>query len=91
MARAKRGIPDLADRAVSGAVFEVRATPRASSDRIEVAEGDGPLRGYVTAPPADGRANDALRSMLARALGVQPSRLSLIRGATSRDKAFRLD
>ncbi|WP_085880374.1 DUF167 domain-containing protein [Roseisalinus antarcticus] len=79
----------LAHLAVPGAEIALRATPRASRDRI-VAE-DGALRVYVTVPPEDGKANVAIARLLARALGVAKSRLTLLRGAGSRDKVFRLD
>ena len=80
--------PDLSDRAEPGATFAIRATPKAK--RIAIEDGD-PIRVWVTAPPADGKANEAVRKLLAKALGVAPSRLTLKRGATSRDKLFQLD
>ena len=82
-------LPDLSRLAVLGAEIAVRVTPRGGRDAIDDApEG---LRVRVTAPPEDGKANDAVRRVLARAIGVAPTRLTLIRGATSRDKVFRLD
>ncbi len=77
------------DRALPGATFALHVTPRAR--RTELVETDAGLRASVTAPPEDGRANAAVAEMLAQALGVAKSRLTLIRGATSRDKVFRLD
>jgi len=82
--------PDLSALALPGAEFVVRVTPRASRNAVTVAEG-GVLRIAVTAPPVDGKATDAARRLLAESLGVAPSRLSLTRGAASRDKRFRLD
>ena len=81
-------LPDLTHLAVPGTEIAVRVTPRAGREAIE--PGD-PLRIRVTAPPEDGKANDSVRRLLARALGVAPTRLTLIRGATARDKLFRLD
>lgn len=78
-----------AELAVPGRVFACRVTPRARRTAIEAA-GEG-FRIAVTAPPEDGRANAAVADVLARALGVAPSRLTLLRGAASRDKVFRLD
>lgn len=80
---------DLADLARPGAEIAVRVTPRASRERIEVAE--GAIRIYVTVVPEDGKANAAVQALLARALGVAKSRLTLIRGQTARDKVFRMD
>lgn len=84
------GMTDLSHLAVPGATFALRVTPRARQQGIDLAE-DGRLTARVNAPPVDGKANDAVRSLLARALGVAPGRLVLIRGQTARDKVFRLD
>jgi uncharacterized protein len=80
---------DLRHLARPGAEIAVRATPKAARERI-VADGDA-VRIWVTAVPENGRANDAVRKCLASALGVARTRLTLIRGATSRDKVFGLD
>jgi uncharacterized protein YggU (UPF0235/DUF167 family) len=81
--------PDLSDLAQPGATIAVRVTPGARSTRIE--RDDDGLRIWVTAPPDGGRANAAVTETLARALGVAKTRLTLLRGATSRQKLFRLD
>ncbi|MBU6269640.1 MAG: DUF167 domain-containing protein [Sphingomonadales bacterium] len=62
----------------------LRVTPGARVEAVEIAEGR--LLVKVRAKPTDGEANDAVLAMLARALGVPGSRLSLLRGATSREK-----
>lgn len=81
---------DLSHLVISGAQIAVRVTPKARRNDVVVAE-DGTIRIYVTAAPEDGKANAAVTQMLAKALGVAKSRLTLIRGATARDKVFRLD
>ena len=63
----------------------VRVQPRASRNRVD-GHRDGALRVSVTAPPHGGRANAALLELLADALGVAKSRLTIIRGHSSRDK-----
>ena len=78
-----------AARAVPGAEFAVRVTPRAR--RAAILEEGGLIKVAVTAPPEDGRATAAVAEALAYALGVAKSRLVLLRGATSRDKLFRLN
>lgn len=80
---------DLSDRVKPGATIAVRATPKASRDRID--DGIDPLRVYVTAPPEDGKANEAIRRLLAKSLGIAKSRLTLVRGQSARDKVFRID
>jgi len=49
------------------------------------------IRIGVTETPENGRATEAARVALARAMGVAKTRLTLLRGAASRDKLFRLD
>ncbi len=82
-------LPDLGHLACPGAEFRLRVTPRAKADALLVS-GDL-IVARTTAAPEAGAANEAVRVMLARALGVAKTRLSLVRGATSRDKVFRLD
>ena len=79
---------DLSHLAIEGAEIAVRVTPKASRDRILVE--DDTIRVYVTTVPEDGKANKAVVKLLSKALGVPKTRLDLIRGATSRDKVFRI-
>jgi uncharacterized protein (TIGR00251 family) len=69
--------------------LKVRLQPRARRDEI-VGERNGALVVRVTAPPVDGRANDALCRLIAKAAGVAPSRVEIVRGHTSRDKLVRV-
>ncbi len=66
----------------------MRVTPKASRNRITVE--DGNIRVYVTTVPEGGKATKEVAKLLAKALGVPKTRLTLIRGATSRDKVFRI-
>jgi len=78
----------LDDLVVAGAEISVRVTPKAARNRIT--NKDGEIRIYVTCVPEGGKANMAVAKLLARALGVPKSRLELLRGATSRNKVFRI-
>ncbi|MCB1335182.1 MAG: DUF167 domain-containing protein [Roseivivax sp.] len=80
--------PNLTHLAHPGTEIAVRATPRAGRNRV-VPE-DGVLRVYVTAPAEDGKANAAIQKLLAKRIGIAKSRLELVRGATARDKLFRV-
>lgn len=80
--------PDLSPLAITGHDIAVRVTPKASRNRIT--EEDGAIRVYVTVVPEDGKANAAVQKLLAKHLGIAKSRLTLVRGATSRDKVFRV-
>jgi hypothetical protein len=81
--------PDLSHLAHDGAEIAVRVTPKASRNRV--VEEAGVIRVYVTTVPEDGKATAAVAKLLSKALGVAKTRLVLIRGATSRDKVFRID
>ena len=72
-----------------GTEFSVRVTPKAARNAV-IQEGDR-IRVTVTTVPEDGKATAAVIKLLAKSLGVAKSRLTLVRGATSRDKVFRLD
>ena len=72
-----------------GAVLRLRVQPRASRDEI-VGWQEGALRLRVTAPPVEGEANRAVRALLARVLGVAPSRVRVVSGARGRDKLVRI-
>lgn len=72
-----------------GREIAVRVTPKASRNDV-VVESDG-LRVAATTVPEDGKANRAVVKRVANALGIAKSRLTLVRGATSRDKTFRVD
>jgi uncharacterized protein YggU (UPF0235/DUF167 family) len=80
---------DLGHLALPGTTFAVRVTPGAR--HVGVAVTEGVIRISVSAPPDGGRATEAARAALAGALGVAKTRLVLVRGATSRDKLFRLE
>ena len=51
----------------------------------------GRLLVRVTEPPLEGRANGALVKLIAKRAGVAKGRVSLIRGAQSRDKLVRVE
>ncbi|WP_170400546.1 DUF167 domain-containing protein [Ruegeria arenilitoris] len=87
MAKPKlRDVPDLSVHATPGAAIPVRVTPKAAKDSIALDKGT--IRITVTAPPENGKANDAVRRILAAAMGVAPSELTLKQGQTARDKLF---
>ena len=71
-------------------VLPIRVTPRAAKSGIggwrAGADGREELEIRVAAAPADGAANDAVIKLLAKALGVSRSELSIISGAASRHK-----
>jgi uncharacterized protein (TIGR00251 family) len=72
------------------AQINVRLQPRASRSELTGLR-DGVLIARVTAPPVDGKANAALCKLVARAAGVAPSRVSVVRGASAREKVVRVE
>ncbi len=73
-----------------GVLLKVRAAPGASRDKIAGLHGDA-LKVTVSAPPEKGKANDAIVVVLAKALGVAKTTVTLASGPTSRDKWFRFE
>ena len=68
----------------------VRVSPRAARSEVVGRHGDGwKLR--VAAPPEAGRANEETLALLAGAADVPRARLSLVAGATSRDKLVEIE
>jgi uncharacterized protein (TIGR00251 family) len=70
-----------------GWMLPVRAQPGAKKTGV-LGEHAGALKVSVTAPPQDGRANQALLEALRELLGLRRSQVELLGGETSRDKRF---
>jgi uncharacterized protein (TIGR00251 family) len=82
-------------RSVAGGVLvTLRVTPNAGADRIDGAEtrddGTTVLRVRVTAVPDKGKANAAVIALLAKAVGVPKSAITLVSGDTARTKTVRV-
>lgn len=67
----------------------VRVTPGARSENVSIERGT--LCVKTRAKPQDGAANEAVLKLLAGALDVAPSRITLLKGASSRDKLFVIE
>ncbi len=77
----------ISERAVS---VEVAARPMASRSEILGVTARG-LVVALAAPAEKGKANDELRALLARLLGVERSKVEIARGGTSRRKIVRIE
>ena len=73
-----------------GVTFPVRLYPRAGREGIGGVRA-GRLKIEVTPGPVNNQANRALIRLLKRHLGVPQSAVSIIRGATGRDKLIRVE
>jgi uncharacterized protein len=71
-------------------LISIKLTPKASANRIgktrKLPNGTEQLLIYVTDPPDKNKANDTMLQLLALHLNVPVSRLSIVRGQTSRNK-----
>lgn len=77
-----------------GIRLHLRVTPNAGVDRIEGLEtrddGSTVLRVRVKAVPDKGKANAAVIALLAKALGIPRSAITLVAGDTARFKTLRI-
>jgi uncharacterized protein len=76
---------------VTARLLRVRVQPRASRSEIVGWRADGALSVRVAAPPVEGRANAAVAALLAGALDLRPSAITVERGARGRDKLVRVE
>jgi uncharacterized protein len=72
-----------------GCTLSVRLHPGARKNSITGIHADA-LRIALTAPPVDGKANEALIAFLSEALRLPRARVALVAGATSRAKIVRI-
>jgi uncharacterized protein (TIGR00251 family) len=70
--------------------IEVRLHPRAKRDGI-AGEREGALVVRVSAPPVEGKANEALRRLIAKRAHVPLTRVAIVRGHASRDKVVEVE
>jgi uncharacterized protein len=69
--------------------FWLRVKPRSRREALSV-DSSGELRLEVSAPPLEGRANQACARFLARALRLPEACVSILRGRQSRRKLVRV-
>ena len=69
-------------------LISVRVIPRSSKNSIEWEQGK--LKVRLAAPPVDGAANEALVALLAEQLGLPKRHISIVRGASSRQKIVEI-
>ncbi len=71
--------------------ISVRIKPNSRHREEVVKNDDDTLTVYVKAPAIEGRANAAAIKLLAKHFKVAPSKVKLVRGATSKYKIFEID
>ena len=70
--------------------LRLRVLPGARRTEIAGRHGDG-WKVRVAAPPENGRANDAVRRLLAERLDLPQSAVTIVSGHTAREKVVELD
>jgi uncharacterized protein len=69
-------------------LISVKVVPRSSKNSIEWEQGN--LKVRLTAPPVDGAANEALVALLAERLALPKRSISIVHGATARQKMVEI-
>ena len=72
-----------------GATFAIRVQPRASRNAVAGEMGDA-LKLALTAPPVEGKANEACVEFLSKLLKVPRSSVTIAAGEASRNKVIRV-
>lgn len=70
-------------------IYNVRVQARSSREEM-IRNADGSLKAYLTVPPVEGKANEALRGLLAEEFCIAKSRVRIIRGESSKDKVVEI-
>ena len=73
-------------------LIEIRVRPNAKNNRVGGFVGDPPrLVVAVQAPAVDGKANEAVLKVLAKAFGVRARDISIVNGELARDKRLVIE
>lgn len=70
--------------------IKIRVLPRSSKNEVVGEMADGTLKIKLTAPPVDGKANDALIKLLAEYFDKPKNKIKIAAGATSKNKVIEL-
>ena len=70
-------------------LLKIYLQPRSSRNEIVGPHRDG-VKVKVTAPPLEGKANEALLRFLAKELGISSSCIEILKGHHSREKILRI-
>ena len=70
-------------------ILKIYLQPKSSKNEVTGPYRDG-IKVKVTAPPMEGKANEALVRFLAKKFGISPSRIEIIKGLHSREKTLRI-
>ncbi|MEK7644448.1 MAG: DUF167 domain-containing protein [Patescibacteria group bacterium] len=71
--------------------IKVRVIPRSSHSEVVGEMGDGTIKVKLTAPPVDGKANEALIELLAEHYDIAKTKIKIISGLASKNKTIEID
>lgn len=72
-----------------GVDLDIQVQPKSSQAKIVLE--DKMIRVWVTSPPVDGEANEAVIKLFSKVLKVAKSKIEIIRGHSSREKTIRIE
>lgn len=70
--------------------YSIKVIPRSSKNQV-ISLSESELKVKLTAPPVDGKANEALLQILSEYFQIKKSSLRILSGATSRNKIVEID
>ncbi len=70
-----------------GIIFQVKVLPRSSKNQV-AGVSEGMLKIKLTAPPVEGAGNEMLIKFLSGKLDIPKTKISIIRGQSSRSKTI---
>ena len=73
-----------------GSALAVRVIPRSRRNKIAEIMNDGTIKIRLTAPPVEGKANQALVEFLSEVLEVPRSKIDIVAGVNSREKLISI-
>jgi uncharacterized protein (TIGR00251 family) len=79
----------LRDRGMKDITLKVYLQPKSPKNEVVSPFRDG-IKVKVTAPPIEGKANEALIRFLAKEFGISPSCIEIIKGHHSREKTLKI-
>lgn len=70
--------------------IKIRVLPRSSRNEVVGEMADGTLKIKLTAPPVDGKANDALVDLLSKHFATKKDKIKIVAGTTNKNKIINL-
>jgi uncharacterized protein len=81
--------PAFANEVPDGCTLTIRLHPGARKNAVTGFHAEA-VKIALTAPPVDGKANEALIAFLAETFGLPRARINIVAGLTSRSKTIRI-